>query len=214
MDQQVQEQAVHPIFITKRTVDEESEADRRRLRRAIAEARNGSSEAIGDLYQRYAGNVFSYVRTILRDDYEAEDVTQHVFMKLLTKIDSYEERSVPFTAWLLRIARNCAIDRVRGKRTIYCEEVPSAVQGPGYDEVAADQRNAIEDALGSLPASQRRVVLLRHVLGLSPTEIADRMGKSEGAIHTLHHRARRALQSELWRLDMTPAAMPSDRAAA
>ncbi len=121
---------------------------------------------------------------------------------------------MPFTAWLLRIARNCAIDHIRSQRTIYCEEVPTAVEEVPSHEVAVDQRDAIQDALGSLPASQRRVVVLRHVIGFSPREIAQRMGKSEGAIHTLHHRARRAMRRELLRRNTAPAAAVGGKTAA
>lgn len=219
MDQGLQghsgaEDGVLPVFLIRRSLGEDSEADRRRLRRAIAGARIGDRDAMCHLYERYADNVFSYVRTILHDDHEAEDVTQHVFTKLMTRIESYEERSVPFTAWLLRIARNCAIDHIRSQRTIYCEEVPTVVEEAPSDEVAVDQRDAIEGALGSLPASQRRVVVLRHVIGFSPREIAQRMGKSEGAIHTLHHRARRAMKRELLRRNIAPAAAVGGKTAA
>jgi RNA polymerase sigma-70 factor, ECF subfamily len=207
-----EEDRVLTTFRIRRSLDKESDADRRRLRQAVARAKGGDNDAIRQLYERYADNVFSYVCTILRDFHEAEDVTQQVFAKVLTRISSYEERSVPFSAWLLRIARNCAIDHVRSKRAICCEEVP-AVETPAYDEVSA-KRHAIEDALGSLPESQRRVVVLRHVLGLSPREIAGQMNKSEGAIHTLHHRARRALRTELLRRDTTPAAAISAKQAA
>jgi RNA polymerase sigma-70 factor (ECF subfamily) len=193
------------VFRIRRSLDDESAADRRRMRRAVAQAKEGDPEAVHHLYEHYSDNVYSYVRTIVRDDHEAEDVTQHVFAKLLTKLGAYEERSVPFTAWLLRIARNAAIDEVRSKRAICCEEVP-AVGGSANDVVAADRRDAIESALESIPEGQRRVVVLRHVVGLSPREIADEMGRSEGAIHTLHHRARRALQEELQRRDTTPIA--------
>ena len=206
-------EGVLPVFLIRRSLGEESEADRRRLRRAIARAREGDCEALRHIYERYADNVFSYVRTILRDEYEAEDVTQHVFTKLLTRIESYEERSVPFSAWLLRIARNCAIDHMRSQRTIYCEEVPATVEDSIDEHVAADHRDAIEAALGSLPASQRRVVVLRHMIGLTPREIADQMGKSEGAIHTLHHRARRALRTELLRRHTAPVAMAGGKTA-
>jgi RNA polymerase sigma-70 factor, ECF subfamily len=205
---------VLPVFLIRRSLDEESDADRRNLRRAIARARAGDPDAMCHLYRRYADNVFSYVRTILRDEHEAEDVTQHVFTKLLTRIGSYEERSVPFTAWLLRIARNCAIDHMRSQRTIYCDEVPTAAEETVSDEATADQRDAIEDALGSLPASQRRVVVLRHVIGFSPREIAEQMGKSEGAIHTLHHRARRAMRTELIRRNTAPVAVGGGKKAA
>lgn len=189
------------VFSIKRSLKDEGDPDL--VRREIARAKEGDPEALHRLYERYADNVFSYVRSILHDDHEAEDVTQHVFTKLLTRIAGYEERSVPFTAWLLRIARNCAIDHLRSRRAICCEEVP-AVDGPAFDAVASDRRHAVEDALGSLTDGQRQVVVLRHVMGFSAREIASQMGKSEGAIHTLHCRARRALRSELVRREVAP----------
>ncbi len=198
-----------PVFAIRRSLREESDPDL--VRREIARAQEGDVEAVRRLYERYADNVFSYVRAILHDDHEAEDVTQLVFTKLLTRIASYEERSVPFTAWLLRIARNCAIDHVRSRRAICFDEVPG-VDGPAFDAVATDRRHAVEDALNSLTDGQREVVLLRHVMGFSAREIASRMGKSEGAVHTLHCRARRALRSELLRRDVAPVT-PRPRAA-
>ena len=196
------------VFRIKSSLADGDRADRARLRRVVTRAKAGDRDALRELYERYADNVFSYVRTIIHDEHEAEDVTQHVFTKLLTKIDRYEERSVPFAAWLLRIARNCAIDHVRGNRAICYEEIPS-VAASASEDVAAERRHAIEDALRSLPEGQRRVVVLRHVVGLSPREIASQMGKSEGAVHTLHHRARRAMRTELLRRDTAPIARRS-----
>ena len=62
-------------------------------------------------------------RSLLRDDHEAEDVTQHVFAKLMTNLHKYEPREVPFSAWILRVARNVAVDHMRQRRAIPCEEV-------------------------------------------------------------------------------------------
>jgi RNA polymerase sigma-70 factor, ECF subfamily len=200
--------AATPVFRIKNSLGDEDRADRAQMRRVVARAKAGERDALRDLYERYADNVFSYVRTIIHDEHEAEDVTQHVFTKLLTKIDRYEERSVPFAAWLLRIARNCAIDHVRGNRAICYDEIP-AVARSSSEDIAADRRHAIEDALRALPEGQRRVVVLRHVVGLSPREIASQMGKSEGAVHTLHHRARRAMRTELLRRDTSPMARQS-----
>lgn len=72
--------------------------------RAVARAKEGDREAVRFLYLRYADNVYGYVRSIVRDDYEAEDVTQHVFAKLITVVGKYEARAVPFSAWILRLA--------------------------------------------------------------------------------------------------------------
>jgi RNA polymerase sigma-70 factor (ECF subfamily) len=198
------------LFHRKRSLD--AHRGDERVARAVAEAKQGNTEAFHYLYTRYADNVFSYVLTILRDEHAAEDVTQQVFAKLLTKIDRYEQRSVPFAGWLLRIARNCAIDHLRNNRGISCDEVPGADEP--YDESNDDRRRALREALDELPDGQREVVVLRHFIGLTPREIAKRMGKSEGAVHTLHHRARRALRRELVQRDCVPALAGSDKLAA
>ena len=78
------------------------------------------------------------------------------------------------------------------------------VEQHGEEFFEADQAETVRSALATLPDEQREVVLLRHVIGLTPGEIADRMGRTEGSIHGLHHRGRRALQRELERLDSAP----------
>jgi RNA polymerase sigma-70 factor (ECF subfamily) len=176
---------------------------------AIALAKQGNSLGFQHLYERYADNLFSYVRTILHDDHEAEDVTQQVFTKLLTSIDKYEERSVPFSAWILRIARNAAIDQLRRNRTVLSEEVRGTEHESG--ELGQDRRWSITDGLRRLPEEQREVVVLRHVIGLSPPEIAERIGKTEGAVHALHHRGRRTLQGHLADVGSAPALAPDVR---
>ena len=96
---------------------------------AVARAKDGDADALRYLYLRYADNVYGYVCSIVRDEYEAEDVTQHIFAKLLTAIHRYEPRVVPFSAWILRVAHNAAIDHVRTRRPVPIEEVlpPDAV---------------------------------------------------------------------------------------
>ena len=84
--------------------------------RAVVRAQDGDHEAIRFLYLRYKNNVYGYVLSMLRDEYEAEDVTQHVFMKLMRVIGKYEPREVPFTSWILRVARNVAVDHLRQRR--------------------------------------------------------------------------------------------------
>ena len=91
--------------------------------RAVAAAKTGDMEAIRFLYLRYKDNVYGYVLSIVREQHEAEDCTQQVFMKLISAIHKYEPRSVPFTAWILRVARNIAIDHLRQRRAVPREEV-------------------------------------------------------------------------------------------
>jgi len=181
---------------------------REKTRLAVARAKEGDHEAFRFLYITYSQNIYGYVRSIVRDDHEAEDVTQHVFAKLMTTLVKYDDRGVPFFAWLLRMARNVAIDHLRANRLTPTEEVLDPTSSSGVD---LDQVETVRAALAAIPEEQREVVVLRHVVGLSPAEIADRMGRTESSIHGLHHRGRRALQQELRLLDSTPATRPAAR---
>jgi len=169
---------------------------------AVHGAKAGDQEAIRYLYLRYADNVYGYVCSIVRDEHEAEDVTQQIFAKLLTALARYEPRSVPFSAWILRIAHNASIDHVRARRAVPCEEVrsPDLEDGDMSRERARDLRAAME----SLPAEQKDVIVMRFIMGLSPREIADRIGRSEDAVHGLQHRGRTTLRRELTRLQSAP----------
>jgi RNA polymerase sigma-70 factor, ECF subfamily len=181
------------------------ETNSRLVSQAIKRAQNGDREALGFLYARYADNIYGYVRSIVHNHHEAEDITQHVFAKLMRVIDKYEERNVPFFAWTLRVARNVAMDHIRSERLIPVEEVRGASERTGFDPASAGRTEDLRDALATLPAAQREVLILRHVAGLSPTEIAKLTGKSEGSVHGLHHRGRRTMAIELASRGMAPA---------
>jgi RNA polymerase sigma-70 factor, ECF subfamily len=178
-------------------------ADRKRVvAQAVARAKEGDQEAVRFLYMQYADNVYGYVRSIVRDDYEAEDVTQHVFAKLMTVIVKYDQRAVPFFAWLIRLAHNAAIDHLRSLRATPSEEIYGADERG--DDDAVDRAYCVHEALASLPEEQRAVVVLRHVVGLTPGEIATCLGRTESSVHGLHHRGRRALQAELASRESAP----------
>jgi RNA polymerase sigma-70 factor (ECF subfamily) len=174
---------------------EEGVADRL-VSRAVRRAQAGDREALGFLYVRYADNVCGYVRSIVHDPHEAEDVTQQVFAKLIGAIGKYEEREVPFLAWILRVARNMAVDHLRRSRAVPVEEVRGSE--PARDGHArAERMRDLQEALAELPPEQREVLVLRHFAGLTPGEIATRTNRSESSIHGLHHRGRRTLTAEL-----------------
>jgi RNA polymerase sigma-70 factor (ECF subfamily) len=182
---------------------DESDLCRRRVAAAIARAKQGDREALRFLYVQYADNVYGYVASIVKDEHEAEDITQFVFAKLMSSLGKYEQRAVPFTSWLLRLAHNAALDHLRRRLPTPAEEVRSPderVDGPGTSDA-----QVVGEALAALPEDQRTVVVLRHVVGLTPGEIAERLGRSENSIHGLHHRGRRALQSHLRQLECVPA---------
>lgn len=182
---------------------EESPAVEREVKNAIVRAKEGERDAVRFLYVKYSDNVYGYVRSIVRDDKDAEDITQQVFLKLMTAIGRYQERGVPFSGWLLRVARNVALDHLRRHRTTFAADVAETREIS--DGHAEDRARALRAAFEELPEEQRVVVLMRHVVGLTPPEIAERMGRTESSIHGLHHRGRRALQLELQRMESAPA---------
>jgi len=175
----------------------------RLVSRAVKRAQAGDRQALGFLYTHYADNVYGYVCSIVHDQHEAEDVTQHVFAKLIGVIGKYEERDVPFFAWILRVARNVAVDHIRMQRLVPVEEVRTSDEGGG-DPAGGGRMRDLTEALSKLPQDQREVLVMRHFAGFSPPEIAEHTGRSVGSIHGLHHRGRRALTADLEARGMAP----------
>jgi RNA polymerase sigma-70 factor (ECF subfamily) len=172
------------------------------VRAAIARAQAGDHEALHFLYVRYADDVLRFVRSLVQDHHEAEDITQNVFVKLMRVIGKYEPREVPFAAWILRVARNVALDHLRTRRMTPCEDVQ--VTDDDHRQISHERGRDLREALEQLPDEQRDVLVLRHIVGLSPTEIAGVLGKTESSVHGLHHRGRLTLQSTLVDLGAAP----------
>jgi RNA polymerase sigma-70 factor (ECF subfamily) len=182
---------------------QDSSPDRPELvNEAVASAKRGDMSAIHFLYLRFADDVCGYVNSIVRDHHDAEDITQNVFAKLATAIQKYEPRQVPFAAWILRVSRNAALDHLRARRQIPFAEVRT--DDNGHEQVGFERSQCLRDALLRLPAEQREVLVLRHLAGLTPVEIAERLGKSEGSVHGLHHRGRGALKQALVEMHAAP----------
>jgi RNA polymerase sigma-70 factor (ECF subfamily) len=123
----------------------------------------------------------------------------------MTALPKYQQRDVPFSAWLLRVARNLALDHLRSRGEVPSDDVRNSEANA--DDFAGDRSLALRAALASLPREQRTVLVMRHLLGLSPGEIAKRIGRSEGAVHGLHHRGRAAIRKALLREGLGPATM-------
>ena len=158
---------------------------------------------MGELYVLHAPAVHAHVLRVVKDVDDADDVTQQVFAKLLTGLDRYRPGEAPFIVWVLRVAHNAAIDHVRRARTIPVDHVDDA---PCRDERGAGEvRSALRAALALLPQGQRDVLLLTHLVGLAPHEIAAVLGCSVRAVHGLHYRGRAAVRVTLTDFGSAPA---------
>jgi RNA polymerase sigma-70 factor (ECF subfamily) len=168
---------------------------------ATDRARDGDEDALRLLYLLYADNVFGFVLAIVHDEHDAEDLTSEVFARLPRALSHYRPSATPFVAWLLRVARNAALDHLRAQRSVPLAEVPATAR----TELHAHERlDDLRAALQALPADQRQVMVLRLIAGLSPAEVAERLGRSVDAVHALQHRARRRLREELTRAGWAP----------
>jgi RNA polymerase sigma-70 factor (ECF subfamily) len=171
---------------------------------ALRRAKRGEADALDYLYRQYAPGVFAYVRRMLRDEYEAQDVTQQVFVKLAISLDKYDARRADFSAWLLRVSHNLAVDHLRKQRfTLLSDPVDATEDARAPDR---DEGRSLRETFSALSSAQREVLLLREVVGLTPREVAKRLGKTEAAVNTCHHRARRAAVRSLTTMGSAPAA--------
>lgn len=171
---------------------------------ALRRARRGEADALDYLYRQYAPGVFAYIRRMLRDEYEAQDVTQQVFVKLAISLDKYDARRADFSAWLLRISHNLAVDHLRKQRFTLLSDPVDAIEDPQPPD--RDDGRSLRETFNALSSAQRDVLLLREVVGLTPREVAKRLGKSQAAVNTCHHRARRAAVRSLTAMGSVPAA--------
>src|SRR3954468_4183830 len=162
---------------------------------ATQRARDGDDDALRLLYLLYADNVFGYVAAIVRDDHDAEDITSEVFARLPRALRHYKLSATPFAAWLLRVARNAALDHLRAQRSVPLAEIHAS--GETAELHARERLESLTTAFAALPHDQRLVMVLRLVAGLSPAEVAEQLDRSVDAVHALQHRARRRLQQEL-----------------
>jgi RNA polymerase sigma-70 factor (ECF subfamily) len=197
-----QASGVPPLFKHTRSIVEDA-AERRRTAVAIRQLFDGDADGLSYLYSRYSGPVYSYVCSIVRDRDDAADVTQQVFLKLMTAYPQYDVRRARFAAWILRVARNAAIDWLRESRG--AASALEAIEIAHEDATTRTDREVLRQALAALTENQRKVLFLREHVGLPACEVAQRLGKREAAVHTMHHRARVAARRSLLEMDVMPA---------
>jgi len=173
-------------------VSPNSDAHGERL--VVDAARAGSEAALSELYTLYFPRVYRYILARTGNSYDAEDLTEEVFMKVLEAIGRFEWREAPFSAWLFRIAHNAVIsqrrkDGARGRSAPLTDGL--ALDHAGPDELVETRLalRGIMDAAQKLPEAQRQVIALRFGAGLSVAETARAMNKGEGNVKVIQHKA-------------------------
>jgi RNA polymerase sigma-70 factor (ECF subfamily) len=158
--------------------------------------------AVGELYDRHSRVLYSLIVRILRDRSEAEEVLQDVFVSLWTRVHTYNPALGSPVAWLVRIARNRAIDRLRSSavRTRTVESLPHDVPPPDTPEDSlslGEQQRAVNRALDALPSDQRALIEDAYFLGLTHAELAERHRLPLGTVKTRIRAGMQALRQLL-----------------
>ena len=170
---------------------------------ADVRASQADRAAFGTLYRRYLDRVYGYAFYLLGDHHDAEDATERTFVAALAGIGAFRDEGASFRSWLFRIAHNQVANalRTRGRRSAASleavEEPTSGAADPAAAVTAADEARELRRALATLSDDRRQVIVLRFVDGLSAREIGVVLGRSEGAVRVLQHRALRELASVL-----------------
>jgi RNA polymerase sigma-70 factor (ECF subfamily) len=164
----------------------------------------GDPDAASAFVERFQRRVFGLASTILGDAKAAEDVAQEALLRAWRHAAVYDPRRGSVVAWLLTITRNLAIDHLRVRRPVAIDPdallgmtLAASGRGPADAAVVSDDVGRLHDALGILPAEQRRAVVLAGIVGLSAREVAEReeipLGTAKTRIRTALGRLRVAL---------------------
>ena len=177
-------------------------APQEEVRRLVERAQRGNREALEELYLLHFDRIYSYLHMSVGNRHDAEDLTTQTFLKMLESIKRFRWQSAPFSAWLFRIAHNLAMDHFRAHRRWQPEEdVP---EPPGSAEPSAEMmamhsigRASMMEMIETLSSEQQQVLTLKFVFNFANAEVATILGKTEGAIKSLQHRALVSLQKKI-----------------
>ena len=167
----------------------------------VTRARNGDTEAFGHLYRRYMDPIYRYLSVRLGETKEAEDLAGDVFVRAFKALGSYRERDWMFSAFLYQVAKNVLVDYYRQKKPEIGYLFPEPSQGtlrPLDEKVIRDeQMQGLRRAMEDMPLNYREVIILRIILAMPTSVVANWMSMTEGATRVLLHRALAALRGKV-----------------
>jgi RNA polymerase sigma-70 factor, ECF subfamily len=157
-------------------------------------------DAFGQLYERYVDRIYSYLYYRTGSSADAEDLTARTFYQALSHLDGFEQRGLPFAAWLFTIAHNLVANfyRDRSRRPVSRLDAGSEPAGPS-PFAAAEDAQAVRDAIAGLPPERQHLILLKYVEGMSNAQIGRTLNRSEGAVKSLLRRTLAELRHYLER---------------
>src|SRR5712691_13169582 len=172
------------------------------IRRLVERGQQGDRGALEELYLIHFDRIYSYLHVTVGNRHDAEDLTTQTFLKMLESIGKFRWGPAPFSAWLFRIAHNLAMDHFRASRRWQPEEeVPepepdesTSAEAGAFDSIG---RKSMLELIEDLSPEQQQVLTLKFVFNFSNAEAATILGKTEGAIKSLQHRALVSLQKQL-----------------
>ena len=174
----------------------------------VQRARQMERAAISALYRRHVQAIYRYIYYRVGDASTVEDLTAEVFLRAIEGLPDYEPRGVPFVAWLYRIAQARVADHFRREqragRAAIEEDWPSGDDSPLSQVERSLYHEELRAAIKRLTSDQQQVIVLKFVEGLSNTEVAQILGKTEGAVKSLQHRALNALHRLMGKPDDRP----------
>ena len=162
----------------------------------IMQVRAGDQAAFAQLYERYAPAIYRYIYYRVGEAELAEDLRSEVFLRMFEDLDRYEDRGWPLSAWLYRIAHDRTVDSVRRRKVrsyVPLEDWNGVCDGPETTMAMKLDREEIAQLMEHLTEEQRQVIRLRFMADLSIQEVAQRIGRSEGAVKALQHRGIQSL---------------------
>jgi len=163
--------------------------------RLLIEAAKADPSRFAELYEQNFDRVYAFVARRAGSRGEAEDLTAEVFHQALANLGRFEWRGMPFAAWLMRIARNAVADRWQRQARERGEPAPEPLDEGQPDDT--DRRAILADLVSRLPHDQQHVVLARFVEQKSIREIAETLGRTEGAVKQLQFRALETLRARM-----------------
>jgi len=169
----------------------------------LSQAIQGDQDSFGVIYERYVGKIYNYVYYRTGNHHDAEDLTARVFYRAIRSIGTYQDRGLPISAWLYRIAHNLVANwhRDRSRRPeILLDEAVSfhpAGEHPEISLVQSEEREHLFSIIRTLPAERQQLLILKFVDHLSNAEIGQIMGRTEGAVKSLYHRTLLSLRETL-----------------